>query len=95
MNPEDIKDENIREKLDEMGIFAQKTVWEKVLKDAMQKKYKVQIYVSGNYKSTTGYIEKIEHGVVFIDTPVSKDVVVIKRIYWVQVFKPEAEESEK
>jgi len=93
MNPEDVKDENIREKLDEMGIFAQKTVWEKMLKDAMQKKQKVQIYVTGNYKPVMGYVTEIKHGVVFLDTPISKDAVVIKKIYWIQVFKPDAEEK--
>jgi len=96
MKPDDILDENIRDKMDEMGAFAEQTVWEKILRDAMKKKRKVLVYSTGTYKGITGYVVEIKHGHVYIDTPVSMDVVALKDIKRVSVFKPEAkEESEK
>ena len=92
-SPEDIIKEGKKEAEEGFEEYAQKTVWEKMLKEAQRKRQKVQIYVTGNYKPVMGYVTEIKHGVVFLDTPISKDAVVTKKIYWIQVFKPDVEEK--
>jgi len=79
---------------EEPDIFADKSIIEKELRRAMKNKLKVTIHAQGTYKGVTGYVQKIERGHVFVDTPVSRTVIPLQRIQWVDVFKPEAEEKE-
>ncbi len=73
--------------------LADKSVIEKELRRAMKNKLRVTLHAQGTYKGVTGFVQKIERGHVYIDTPVSKTVIPLQRINWVDVFKPEAEEK--
>jgi len=93
MNPEDVADENLREKLDSVGAFADKSVWEKELRQAMKNKQKVTIHAQGTYKGVTGFIQKIDKGYVYINTPVTKSIIPIQRIQGLDLFKPDEQEG--
>ncbi len=90
---EDTTEHDERNDIDELGIFADKSIIEKELRNAMKNKLKVTIHAQGTYKGVTGYVQKIERGHVYVDTPVSKTIIPLQRIYWVDVFKPEIKES--
>jgi hypothetical protein len=92
MNEDDIADENLREKLDNLGAFANKSVFEKELRQAMKEKRKVEIYSQGTYKGIIGYVSQIKHGYVYLDTAVSKVIVAQKDIRRLTVYKPEEQE---
>ena len=83
-----------KDNFDELGIFADKSVWEKELRKAMKNKLKLTIHAQGTYKGVTGEEQKIERGHVYVDTPVTRTIIPLQRIQWVDVFKPEAEEKE-
>ena len=92
-NSEDIIKEGEREAQEGFEEYAQKTVWEKLLRDAMKKKKKVEIYGTGTYKSVVGMVINIKYGYVYIDTPVALVVTSLKDIKRILIYKPEAEES--
>ena len=93
MNPEDIADENLKEKLDNLGAFANKSIWEKELRQAMKEKKKVTVYAQGTYRGITGFIIKIEKGYVYIDTPITKEILPLQRILRVGLYKPDEKEE--
>jgi len=91
-SPEDIIKEGEREAQEGFEEYAQKTVWEKLLRDAMKKKQKVEVYGTGTYKGVIGLVVSIKYGHVYIDTPVALVVIGLKDIKRVAVYKPEVEE---
>jgi len=94
MNDDPTEHDERNDIFEEPDIFADKSIIEKELRRAMKNKLKVTIHAQGTYKGVTGYVQKIERGHVFVDTPVSRTVIPLQRIQWVDVFKPEAEEKE-
>ena len=90
---DDIIEEGRKEAIEGFESYAEKTVWEKLLREAMKKKLKVEVYGTGTYKGVSGRVINIKYGHVYIDTPMSLVVLALKDIKRVTVYKPE--ESEK
>ena len=90
---DDIIEEGRKEAIEGFESYAEKTVWEKLLREAMKKKLRVEVYATGTYKGVAGKVINIKYGHVYIDTPMSLVVLALKDIKRVSVYKPE--ESEK
>jgi len=90
---DDIIEEGRKEAIEGFESYAEKTVWEKLLREAMKKKLRVEVYATGTYKGVAGKVINIKYGHVYIDTPMSLVVLALKDIKRVSLYKPE--ESEK
>ncbi len=84
MNPEDIADENLRNKLDAMGAFS--SGFYHKLQKAKKEHKRVEVYSKGTYKGVQGIVIAIEHGIIDLKTATGITSIMLTDVRRISVF---------